>query len=356
MIRIFDKNYSEREVLDKTGNIRQICGTRHYELTEGSTKGTRAIDVNTGSGLCYTILPDRGMDISLASYKGMNLVYQTANGEVHPSYYDPKGMEWLRVFFAGLVTTCGLTYFSGPEKDGGEELGLHGRYTGIPAKKVCDLSGFEDGEYKLAVSGVVEEDVLFGHKLMLKRTIESKAGSKSLVIRDRAENMLQRSAPFTILYHINFGFPFLDESSEIFIKSKEVLPYDKKSEEAVGNWNKFETPDPRFKEQNFLHKMVNCKDGHTYAAVVNRSLVSPIGVYIKFNTCELPFLSEWKMAGQKDYVLALEPCNAPLYSRKKLRQEKLFPELGPYEVRNIEVEIGVLEGEEIAEFTKMLED
>jgi hypothetical protein len=98
------------ETLKYIGNLSQLGGCRHYILSEGSARGMRATDIDTGSGLQYTVLPDRAMDISLASFKGINLVYLTCNGETHPAFYEPEGIGWLRTFAAGLLTTCGLTY------------------------------------------------------------------------------------------------------------------------------------------------------------------------------------------------------------------------------------------------------
>jgi hypothetical protein len=152
-MKIGNKTYGKAELQKRIGNLGQIGGVRHYELLEGSNKGTRAIDVNTGSGFNFTILPDRGMDISRASYKGMNLVYQTPNGEVNPAFYQSQGSEWLRTFFAGLLTTCGLTYLGPPGKDGDDDLGLHGRYSASPARQVCDLSHWEKDEYRIELSG-----------------------------------------------------------------------------------------------------------------------------------------------------------------------------------------------------------
>ena len=125
------------ELLQYIGNTAQIGGSRHYVLSDGRGRNMRAIDVNSGSGLHYTVLPDRGMDISLASYKGQNLVYLSCNGETHPAFYEPQGFGWLNTFTGGLLTTCGLTYLGAPVKDGDEELGLHGRYSTIPARQVC---------------------------------------------------------------------------------------------------------------------------------------------------------------------------------------------------------------------------
>ena len=106
-----------KELLQYIGNLDQLGGTRHYELTDCRGRNMRAIDVNSGSGLNYTVLPDRGMDISLASYRGINLVYLTSTGESHPAFYEPENSGWLRTFTGGLLTTCGLTYLGPPVLD-----------------------------------------------------------------------------------------------------------------------------------------------------------------------------------------------------------------------------------------------
>ena len=343
MMEIFTKSYDFNELRKKIGNTAQVGGTRHYELTGGSSKGTKAIDVNTGSGLCFTIVPDRGMDISRASYKGVNLVFLTQNGEVNPAFYNPKDSEWLRSFFAGLLTTCGLTYFGHPGKDGEEELGLHGRYSNIPAMQVCDASGIRDGEYIIEVSGIVEETVLFGSKLRMTRRITSKIGSKTLIINDEVENLSSKPSPFTIMYHINFGFPLLDEDSEFRVNSSHIEPYDEHAKCGLERWNRFEKPDADWQEQNFLHTMEKDRDGYTYAAIINRKLLGGLGVYIKFKPEQLPYLSQWKMAGESDYVAALEPCNAKIVDRGELRKSGRLPMIGGYEKKQSVVEIGVIE-------------
>jgi hypothetical protein len=128
-MRIHGRELSREHVLRRIGHVAQVGGTRHYTLRDGRSKHVDAIDVDAGSGLCFTVLPDRGLDISLASYKGLNLVYLTPNGEAHPAFYEPEGLGWLRTFFGGLLTTCGLTYLGAPGIDGEQPLGLHGRYS-----------------------------------------------------------------------------------------------------------------------------------------------------------------------------------------------------------------------------------
>ena len=352
-MRIGNRNYRRSEVLRRVGNVTQIAATRHVVLSDGRAKGIAAVDFDSGSGFRFTVLPDRGMDISAASYRGTNLVYLTPNGEVHPSFYEPEGLGWLRTFFGGLLTTCGLTYMGAPVRDGDEELGLHGRYATTPARQVCDRSRWEGDDYVLEVSGVMEECQLFGDKLRLTRTVSTRAGAKSLVFHDVVENFGWRPSPFTILYHINFGFPLLDATSHAVVAAIESTPFNARSADDMAEMLSFSDPVPGYEEQNFSHRMGTDAEGWTYAALINRGLHDGLGAYLKFDGRALPYLNEWKMMGEGDYVAALEPCNAPCENRASLREKGLLPFLGPGEVQDIRVEIGVLEGEaEIEDFER----
>ena len=343
-MRIGNREFSRAEILRRVGNVSQIASARHVVLDDGRAKGVAAIDFDTGAGLRFTVLPDRGMDISSASYKGCNLVYLTPNGEVHPAYYEPQGAGWLRIFFGGLLTTCGLTTIGAPGRDGDEDLGLHGRYAAIPARQVCDGSRWDGDDYVLEASGVMEESQLFGDKLRLTRTISSRAGAKTLVIQDVVENFGHRLSPLTILYHINFGFPLLDATSRAVISTAESTPFNERSAQGMAEMLAFSDPVVGYEEQNFLHRMAADAEGCAYAAMINPELGDGLGVYIKFDRGALPYLNEWKMMGEGDYVAALEPCNAPCENRGALRQKGLLPFLAPGEVQEIRVEIGVLEG------------
>jgi len=283
----------------------------------------------------------------------VNLVYQMPNGEVNPAFYQPAGAEWLRTFFAGLLTTCGLTNVGAPCDDEGVELGLHGRFSCIPARNVCDLSRWEGDEYILEISGTIDENLLFGDKLILKRTIRSQLGKRSLTIHDTVENYGSKVSPFTILYHINAGFPLLDSNAGMVASSKKTEAYEADRQEEAANCKRFTEPVPNIPEICFRHTMAGDEEGYAYAALINRKLSGGIGLYLKFRADTLPFMTQWKMMGEKDYVLGMEPCNVSCESRSEMRKKGVIPLLNPYEKREMEVEIGVLEGpEEIKAFIK----
>jgi hypothetical protein len=352
-MRIGSKDYSKSELLRRVGHLHQLGGTRHYKLTEGSSQNVSAIDFNTGSGFCFTVLPDRALDISQATYKGINLVYQTPNSEVNPAFFEPENSGWLRTFTGGLLTTCGLTYFGPPGRDGESLLGLHGRVSTIPARQVCDNSHWQGDEYHLCVSGIIEEATSFGDKIRLSREIRTKIGNKSLTIKDKVENFGYQPAPFTILYHINIGFPLLDTSSKLILTASQTEPYDDHSKANLKNWSQFSAPCPNFQEENYLHKMVPDSQGYAYALLFNPHFLDgdALGVFLKFRTQTLPYLSEWKMLGEGDYVVGIEPCNVKIENRRVLREKGILPFLSPGEEKEMEVEIGILEGQaEINQF------
>jgi hypothetical protein len=355
-MRINARTYSRREVEKRVGNLRQLGGIRHVELADGRARGVRAAEFDTGRGLAFTALPDRGLDVAEFTYKGISLVYLTPSGIAHPSYYNPAGFEWLRTFFGGLLTTCGLTYFGDPVKDGPEELGLHGRYAGLPAVRVCDLSRWDGDEYLLEITGVVEECSLFGDKLRLTRSLSTTIGAKSVRIHDRVENFGSRTSPFTILYHVNAGFPLLSESSDLLLSSRTVEPYDERSAAEVASVRSFSAPSADAVGLDYLHTMGADARGYARAALINRDLLGGLGLSLTFHTASLPYLNEWKNLAEVDYVVGVEPVNTKIVGRPVLRSAGRLPLIEPGETREMDLEIGVLEGrEEISRFAAEVE-
>jgi Domain of unknown function (DUF4432) len=325
------------EIQQYVGNQSQLGGTRHYVLTDGWGRNLRCIDVNSGSGLHYTIVPDRGMDISLARFKGINLVYLTCNGETYPSFYEPQGAGWLHTFTGGLLTTCGLTYFGAPVEDAGEQLGLHGRYSTIPARQVADLSEWVGDEFHIKLKGIIEEGHAFGNKLRLEREITTILGQNIINITDKVTNFGFQPSPYTILYHMNLGYPLLYENSELIIDPAETQPRDKTAASGLNEFKKFLKPQAGFQEQVFYHTMKSDSAGKASVTLQNKKL--GIDLTIKFNVASLPYLTQWKMMGQGEYVLGLEPCNVPGKNRKALREENILPVLQPGESKTNTIEV-----------------
>ena len=126
-MQLYGRAWTRRELEARVGRIEQLGGVQRVRQTEGRGRDVEQIQVRTGSGLTYDILPDRGMDISLTAFAGVPLSWQAPNGDAHPAYYDDRGENWLRSATGGLLMTCGMRQVGNPNVDEGEELGLHGR-------------------------------------------------------------------------------------------------------------------------------------------------------------------------------------------------------------------------------------
>jgi hypothetical protein len=161
-MELWGQNYTRRELESYTGDLRQIADIRPATLEDGRERGVRVTDVKTGSGFDFTVLIDRGLDIGVATYKGIPLAWQSGTGASHPSRAEQSPFGWLRNFHGGMLALCGLAYAGSPnpsvDPQNGEELGLHGRISNIPA---CDVRveriWLNDSEWVMRLHGTVDE-------------------------------------------------------------------------------------------------------------------------------------------------------------------------------------------------------
>lgn len=348
MIKLYGKKYNRKELLKHIGDISQIASAKYYEFSDGMRKGVDAVDFRTGSGFNFTVLPGRGMDVSYAEYNGIPLCYRSWTGEVASEFFESEGLGWLRGFCGGLLTTCGLTYLGEPCKDGEDELGLHGRVSYIPAKNIWVDSKWEGNTYLMWVQGKVHEAEFFGANVCLTRRIYAKLGSTKLRIEDIVENLGHEPIPHMFLYHINVGFPVLDENAEFISTSVNVRPRDDEAEKALEQYSKFQPPTPGFKEQVFYHDMKADADNHVYTAVINRSFNDGqgIGVYLRYHKTQFPKFIQWKMTGKGVYVVGMEPANCWVEGRAKERDRGTLQYIEPGGRRHYESEISVLTSNE----------
>jgi len=353
MAYLYGRNYTREELLSKIGDILQIGGARLYELADGRERGVQAVDFRTGTGFNFTVLAGRAMDISYAEYCGRPLCWRSPAGDVAASYYEPEGIGWLRGFYGGLLTTCGLTYLGAPCVDEGVSLGLHGRISYTPAKNLHVDGGWEGDDYIMWAQGRMREAVLFGDNLELRRRVWTRLGEKRLFINDEIENIGHRESPLMILYHINGGFPVVDEGGELISPTVNLQPRDDDARVGMEEYNRFQAPAPGFKERVYYHDMKPDKDGYVYVALVNRSFCDGegFGFYVKYRKDQLDQFTEWKMNGTGEYVVGIEPANCRVEGRAKARERGELKTIKPGEKFNCDLEIGVLSSkDEIAEF------
>jgi len=274
---------TKKEVVERFGSVEQIGGIREYTLRGGKADGVHTIEVNTGV-IRFTVLPGRGMDIVNCEAYGTPVAWVTKAGICAPKYYEPEGLNWLRNWPGGMVTTCGLRHVGGPY----EEHGLHGRIANIPASKI-NVDAFWNGDdYIMMVSGEVRESSVFGENIVLRRTITTKLFDDKFMLTDTVINEGARTENVALLYHCNFGYPFVSENSRII-----GLPEEHATMEAPTPFADEAVYDIDFEGDM---KTVGIENGE-------------LGAYITYKRDTLPEFLLWKKFAASDYVVGLEPRN-----------------------------------------------
>jgi len=343
---------------NKVGNYAQIGGIETSVLDNGLGKGTRVAWVNTGSGLRYKVVVDRGLDIVDAFYNQYSLAWLSYAGVTAPRPDANRGLEWLYSFAGGLLTTCGLTHVGGPETDEFGERGLHGRISNIPARLESVVQpNLLTGKMEMSVTGVVKESRVFGPNLELRRTISGKLGEPVIRIHDVVTNAGNTPAPHMMLYHCNFGWPLADEGTEIVWKGKCVsrgLDMDNAVFNSGHNFRRCSKPIDSHRGGGEACGFIDVaadKEGICTIGLYNRRL--GLALVMKYKKKQLPCLANWQHWGPGEYATALEPGTNPPVGQKKARERKELIHIAPGKSRTYELEMKVLtDKKSISQFLK----
>lgn len=275
------------------------------------------------------------MDIVSLKYKGINISYLSKTGIVSPEYFiedDVKG--FFRNFSAGFLTTGGLSYMGAPSYVDGRKLGLHGVISNTPAYNVCYIDDFSK-EDSLIVSGKVKEAEVFGNHLILTREIKYDKKKNTIYINDNIKNLNYEKSSFMILYHINFGYPFLSPDLDINLPSKNTISRDENS--VKENYSTITEPSPYKKEEVFFHEMISDKNDTVNITLKNTKL--KIGVEITYLYKDLPYLTQWKSMRSSEYVLGIEPGNYNVLGKRNAIENRKLTYLNPLEEKNIKLKV-----------------
>jgi len=363
MAKLFGKEWTKADLLQHVGSIDQIAGAQKVVLGDGNTAGCEAVEVKTGSGLRYRVLPGRGMDISACDFCGESVAWHSHTGEVAAPYFDPQGLNWLRSFYGGLLMTCGLSWAGAPCVDPAENgpegypavqpdgswdqtggVGLHGRVSHIPAKNVYVDSQWDGDDYTFWAQGKVREAQVFKADLELTRRITSKLGENKIWLHDRVENLGYEEQEFMFLYHCNLGFPLCQEGAYYIINSRETKPRDADAEAGLDTWSQFPAPTPHQPEMCYYHDVATDADNIATVAFVNRDIAEGrgLGISISYDKSVMPYFTEWKMPAQGHYVTGLEPANCRVEGRDKYREDGTLVFLQPGEIVEFNTEFSIL--------------
>jgi len=345
--RYLNRSWTRRELAVRFGDTAQVAGLRPSVITQGNGAGVGVVDVWTGSGLAFTVVPDRGMDVAQATWKGRSLCWLSPTGVVSPAHSEAPGPGWLRSFGGGLLATCGLGNVGPAVDDEGKPYGVHGRIGTASAENLALTQEWQGDELELSVRGTLREAAVFGENLRLTRTLSTRLGASGFSLDDRVENLGFAPEPLHLLYHFNFGSPLLGPGARVVAPLLSTMPRDEaaRADRGVETCRVFPPPTPGFAEKVFIHTLARDAQGRTFVALLNDDVGdgTPLGVVLRWKADQLPCFTQWTMAGEGTYVLGLEPGTVVPLGRRVLREAGLTPVLPPQAAREFHLEFEVVD-------------
>lgn len=262
----------------KLGNVAQMRFAQEITIAD-----KRCILAQNG-GLELLFNKDNALDIVWAKFKGVNLSFLSKNG-----LNDGK-RDFVRNFEGGFLYTCGMDNVSGCVEGKPVHGSLH--------YKKCDLAYAYEKDGVLYIYGEVRECALFGKNLLLKRLYT--VTENSLEINDTLVNLDYSDTEYVLLYHVNYGYPFLDEGLKIDIPAAQSDPLT-----AVAEANK--------QDMFRITAPVDGGDEHVYYHTLSEGKVrlenpdKQVAVEMVYDVNDFPVTLEWKSTISGDYALGIEP-------------------------------------------------
>ena len=332
---------------NKLSNAAQLGGIETSIIDNGLGRGTRIAWINTGTGLRYKVVIDRAMDIADAFYNQHSLAWLSHAGVMPPQPFSGKGIDWIRTFGGGLITTCGLSHVGGPESDEYGERGLHGLVSNIPAEieSIIQPDPVAD-KMEMSITGIIKQTQVFGPILELRRTISGILGEAKIRIHDEVINRANTTTPHMMLYHCNLGWPLVDEGAEIVWEGAWQSRDGNPNNPIFREGNDFKTCPAPLEAHNgggeeaaFIDIEADA-EGRCHCGIRNAAL--GIELAIRFQKSQLPWMTNWQHWGKGEYVTGIEPGTNPPIGQAKARAQNTLIQLAPGERLTYDLEIEVL--------------
>ena len=354
-MRVYGQDIDRARLARLAGDCSALGGVRSVVLEDSVERGIRTLEFRTGTGLVFDVLVDRAMDIGPAEHAGRSFGWRSATGFRHPGlheYRDEDGLAWLRSF-SGLVVTGGLdhTLFTA-EVDAAQYCypfrksvwnGLHGRVANIPARLLGYGEEWRSPETcTLWAEGEVRQAAVFGEHLRLRRRIEADLGGNAIRLTDTVTNHGFDPTPHMLLYHINLGWPLVDEGSRLVAPIARTRWSTESVQQQRVSYQRFPAPQPGFVEQVYAHDMVAVDDGGVAVAVANERL--QMGFQLEFSAKEFPYFFEWLHLREGAYAVGLEPSTHDVGGEAAARANGSMIWLDAGESRSYHTVLSILEG------------
>lgn len=268
----------------RISNFAQVASVRRYTITEGREKGLNVIDCDNGT-IRFLLNVNKACDIMQLYHKGQNMSFVSQNGFIQ------REVPFENRFEGGMFYTCGLD--SVGEREGYE---THGSVHNIPA----EILHAECNENEIRVEAILRDTEAGGKNLVLRRRITAAIGSDNVTIEDTLTNEAYRDENYCLLYHVNVGYPMLDEGAKIVADAEDCQARTPWAGENIKTAYDISAPVPNMEEVCYYLTLKSPQ-----VSLVNEKLGKQFTVSYTQDT--LPLFLVWKGVASGDYAVGLEP-------------------------------------------------
>jgi hypothetical protein len=306
-------------IRDKVADLRQVAGVRRIVLDDGREQGVRALAFSTGGGLDFWVLVDRSLDIGPLWWRGLPVAPQGPTGFQHPKWHrrDAEDGRGFSASFSGFLVTCGLEHIRQPANG----HPLHGRLPFTPAQVLACGADWDRDVPVLYCEGEVVQEQAGAEHFRLRRRIEAPIGGSTLSIRDSVENLATTAQPQASLYHLNVGYPALDDGTVVEHDGRRRL-------------GPLRLPDGAASREAFSFPVATMDRATCTVACPKMTLE------LGWDASSLPHLQLWHDLRPGACVLSIEPCTSQRLPGGRSGEE---PVLAPGAARSYALDVSIRE-------------
>ena len=269
----------------KISNLCQVMSVRRYTITDGASAGLEVIDCDNGK-LRFLLNVSHALDVMQIYHRGENISFVSKNG------FTSKTDEFSRRFEGGMLYTCGLDSLG--RRQGYELHGLFHTQKAEIVRAECD-------EDKIIVEALVRQSSLFGECLVMRRKYTAFANDAKLTLEDTLTNCAYTDAEYCLLYHVNLGYPMLDDGAKVIADTDCIYPCNEWAKKNIDSALEIGKDIAGMEETCYFHKLTNPK-----VSLVNEKIKKAFT--LSYSPDTLPYFLQWKSMASGDYALGLEPC------------------------------------------------
>jgi hypothetical protein len=170
----------------------------------------------------------------------------------------------------------------------------------IPARLIRAEEIWRGGACQLVVEGQVVQSTVFGERLELTRRIEVSFDGTAIKITDRVTNRGFEQTAHMLLYHINLGWPLVDEGAVVMVEGADPR----------------EIPPPNELDEVVTEHRVAATGGNGRASLLNSA--GDQGVLLTWDAAAMPVFYEWRHLARGAYAVAFEPSTNRAAGRDRI--------------------------------------